>query len=81
MNDKIIELAWKHGEHNGRYVKMTDNQLQAFARELLAPYVEALNELHSLVLRQEDFNDDGDGLTLERVSKALTAHRELFGDQ
>ncbi len=37
----------------------------------------ALEELLSMCERQEDFNDDRDGMTLDRAAKALTKAGEL----
>jgi hypothetical protein len=37
---------------------------------------EALDELLDLVSRQRDFDDDGDGMTVERAEKALAATQE-----
>jgi hypothetical protein len=51
-------------------MQYTKKQLEAM--EKAAPdMLEALVELTAMVERQEDFNDDGDGLAIERCHTAI----------
>ena len=73
-----IELAKEHGVHNqnlfgtcDRYV-FNDEQLDAYNRALVAPYVEALQKYTEWEKHY--------GSKLGPAGKALAAHREMFGD-
>ena len=87
-----IELAKEHGDYDDIgggevIVAFTNNELNAYNRALLAPYVEALKQITDTY--KELVHKHYDGTTVldmildeaEIAHKTLAAHREMFGGE
>ena len=73
VNDSLISLAKEHGATKGLAGKIlfTEEQLEAYNRALVAPYVGALKfSADNVIAGKRHVIDD-----------ILTAHREMFGGE
>lgn len=79
MTQTPIELAKEHGAFGGEYIfnetiyAFDKEQLEAYSRALVAPYVEALKKYAEWEKHY--------GPKLGPAGKALAAHREMFGGE
>ena len=73
-----IELAKEHGATKGLAGKIlfTEEQLEAYNRALVAPYVEALD----LAQYQIAAGQEGH-IAFSKIKQVLAAHREMFGGE
>ena len=81
-----IELAKEHGATKGLAGKIlfTEEQLEAYNRALVAPYVEMLGYVYMWIrgcCKSKKASSMVEDLIKARIAEALAAHREMFGGE
>ena len=79
LNSAIVNIESEYGCHvcSTTIYKRTFKEIKANAHLIAAApeMYEALEEALSMIERQPDFNDDGDGLLISRCKQALVKAR------